>query len=146
MSVRSSTDEVITQTNPINRPASSKNLTGNDLDFFFNMITAPPTEKTMSKLGSANQDYLDSDRNDKNIFTDMIKPLKDDKLIKLKSSVDNLRRELEVETLKNEQENKILKNQIGDLKRIHLAARKIQRWYRAKMKAEEQRKNKEIQE
>lgn len=125
MSVRSSTDEVINNFSP-KKTESSLSINGNsnqinDLDFFFDIISSPDK----SKINESNS--LESDHD----FT-IIKPLKDEKLIKLKSSVDSLRRELQVETKKNEKETQNFKNQINitEVKRRHDAAIKIQKWYR----------------
>lgn len=141
MSVRSSTDEIIGTYSPKKSETSSSVMNGNstqmnDLDFFFDII-ASPTEKNQSKLNSNDSDILDSQRE-----FNIIKPLKDDKLKKLKSSVDNLRRELEVETRKNEKENKV--NQIEEIRKRHQAATKIQKWFRKNLK-EQMHKQKELE-
>lgn len=62
---------------------------------------------------------------------EVIDPLKDDKITKLQSSVDNLRKELQKDTESNAKENSLM-NRLHNTKR-KLAAIKIQTWYRKQL-------------
>ena len=61
----------------------------------------------------------------------VIDPVKDEKITKLQSSVDNLRKELHKDMIYNQNENTLM-NRLNNTKR-KLAALKIQTWYRKKM-------------
>lgn len=137
LSVRSSIDEYETgnmkmvggRLPPTSPSSSSNNSTAtrqkaSGLDLFFQSIE---NEKSAGKKQNAASN-ASSARTITSEDLNVIKPLKDEQITKLKESTNNLRKELQFQTI---QMTNYEQSRLNVIKR-NIAARKIQRWYRNK--------------